>query len=58
MLSQRSPTLGAVVGHGPELEREEGAASVLGRLGAEVATLDLRDEPARLFEDKMGYSPA
>lgn len=41
----------AIVGHGPELEREDGAASVLRQLGAEVATLDLWDEPARLFHD-------
>ncbi len=38
-----------IVGHGPELEREEGAASVLRALGAEVTTLDLWDEPQRLF---------
>ncbi len=35
----------AIVGHGPDLEREDGAASVLRALGAEVATLDLWDEP-------------
>jgi DNA-binding response OmpR family regulator len=38
-----------IVGHGPELEREDGAASVLRGLGAEVATMDLWDEPHRLF---------
>lgn len=38
-----------IVGHGPELEREDGAASVLRGLGAEVSTLDLWDEPHRLF---------
>lgn len=41
----------AVVGHGPELEREEGAASVLRGLGAEVRTLDLWDDPAGLFPE-------
>jgi DNA-binding response OmpR family regulator len=41
----------AIVGHGPELERNEGAASVLRGLGADVRTLDLWDDPARLFED-------
>ncbi len=41
----------AVVGHGPDLERDEGAASVLRGLGADVHTLDLWDEPARLFGD-------
>lgn len=39
----------AIVGHGPELEREDGAAWVLRGLGAEVSTLDLWDEPRRLF---------
>src|SRR5258706_9817154 len=39
----------AIVGHGPELEREEGAATVLRNLGADVSTLDLWDEPHRLF---------
>jgi DNA-binding response OmpR family regulator len=39
----------AIVGHGPDLEREEGAANILRGLGAEVRTLDLWDEPARLF---------
>ncbi|MFO0758080.1 MAG: response regulator transcription factor [Byssovorax sp.] len=38
-----------IVGHGPDLEREDGAASVLRGLGADVATMDLWDEPARLF---------
>jgi DNA-binding response OmpR family regulator len=40
----------AIVGHGPELSREDGAASVLLRLGAEVRTADLWDEPGRFFE--------
>jgi DNA-binding response OmpR family regulator len=39
----------AIVGHGPDLERDEGAASVLRGLGAEVRTLDLWDEPGKLF---------
>src|SRR5262245_17395373 len=39
----------AIVGPGPELAREDGAASVLRGLGAEVRTLDLWDEPRRLF---------
>ncbi len=38
-----------IVGHGPELEREDGAANLLRSLGAEVSTLDLWDEPHRLF---------
>ncbi|MEM6790655.1 MAG: response regulator transcription factor [Myxococcota bacterium] len=36
----------AVVGHGPDLEREEGAVQVLRGLGARVKTLDLWDDPA------------
>ncbi len=43
------PAFIAIVGHGPELEREDGAASVLGGLGADVRTLDLWDDPQRLF---------
>ncbi|MRG94345.1 winged helix-turn-helix domain-containing protein [Polyangium spumosum] len=39
-----------IVGHGPDLEREEGAASVLRGLGARVRLLDLWDEPYRCFE--------
>ena len=39
----------AIVGHGPDLERDEGAANILRGLGAEVRTLDLWDEPSRLF---------
>jgi DNA-binding winged helix-turn-helix (wHTH) protein len=38
-----------VVGHEPELEREEGAVSVLRGLGAQVRTLDLWEMPARAF---------
>ncbi|WP_437828370.1 winged helix-turn-helix domain-containing protein [Sorangium sp. So ce1153] len=41
----------AIVGHGPDLERDEGAASVLRSLGADVRTLDLWDDPPRLFLD-------
>jgi len=38
----------AVVGHGPDLERDEGAVNVLRGLGARVKTLDLWDEPIRI----------
>jgi len=41
-----------IVGHGPDLEREEGAAQVLRGLGAYVRTLDLWDEPARIFQQE------
>jgi DNA-binding response OmpR family regulator len=40
----------AIVGHGPELAREDGAASVLRGLGAEVRTADLWEDPSSLFE--------
>lgn len=39
-----------VVGHGPDLESPEGAASMLRALGAEVRTLDLWDDGSSLFE--------
>src|SRR6187401_2287641 len=38
-----------IIGHGPELEREEGAANILRGLGAEVSTIDLWDDPQGLF---------
>jgi DNA-binding response OmpR family regulator len=41
----------AIVGYGPDLEREDMAASTLRALGAHVRTLDLWDEPQRLFAD-------
>lgn len=39
----------AVIGHGPLLEREDGAAVTLRQLGAQVRTLDLWDDPINLF---------
>jgi DNA-binding response OmpR family regulator len=44
----------AVVGHGPELEREGGAAGILRSLGAQVRTLDLWEDPAELFYEGDG----
>jgi DNA-binding response OmpR family regulator len=41
----------AVVGHGPLLEREDGAVATLRQLGATVRTLDLWDDPMNLFEE-------
>jgi DNA-binding winged helix-turn-helix (wHTH) protein len=41
----------AVVGHGPLLEREDGAAVTLRQLGAQVRTLDLWDDPINLLTD-------
>ncbi len=38
-----------VVGHGPELRREGGAAHVLSELGATVKALDLWDDPATVL---------
>ncbi|HEY4121343.1 MAG TPA: response regulator transcription factor [Byssovorax sp.] len=39
----------AVIGHEPDLEREEGAASVLRSLGADVRCSDFWDDPRALF---------
>ena len=41
-----------VIGHGPDLEAEEGPATMLRTLGAEVKTLDLWEDASGLFEDK------
>ncbi len=41
-----------VVGHGPELEREEGAAWHLRGLGARVRTLDLWDDPGAVLPEE------
>lgn len=38
-----------VIGHGPLLEREDGAVSVLKQLGATVRAIDLWDEPSELI---------
>lgn len=38
-----------VIGHGPDLEAEEGAATLLRTLGADVRTLDLWEDGAALF---------
>ncbi len=40
-----------VIGHGPDLEAPEGAASLLRTLGADVRTLDLWEEGGTLFEE-------
>lgn len=40
-----------IVGHGPELEREEGAAQTLRGLGAYVRTLEMWEEPSRVLRD-------
>lgn len=48
----------AVVGHGPSLAREDGAAALLRELGADVRTLDLWDDPAGLFAGPGGDAAA
>jgi DNA-binding response OmpR family regulator len=40
-----------VIGHGPDLEAPEGAATLLRTLGADVRTLDLWDEGHSLFDE-------
>lgn len=40
-----------VIGHGPDLEAQEGAANLLRTLGSDVRTLDLWDEGGSLFDD-------
>jgi DNA-binding response OmpR family regulator len=40
-----------VIGHGPLLERDDGAAATLRQLGATVRTLDLWDDPLNLLQD-------
>ncbi len=40
-----------VVGHGPELESEEGAATLLRQLGADVRTLDLWEDFGRVLQE-------
>lgn len=47
----RARSFVGVVGHGPLLEREEGAAITLRQLGATVRTLDLWDDPINLIEE-------
>lgn len=42
----------AVVGHGPDLEREDGAVALLRGLGAHVRTSDLWDDPAAIVPDE------
>lgn len=41
-----------VIGHGPDLESPEGAATLLRTLGADVRTLDLWEEGGALFDEE------
>lgn len=52
MKMARSRSFVGVVGHGPLLDREDGACSTLRQLGANVRTLDLWDDPVHLIEDE------
>ena len=51
-ISSRAKSYVGVIGHGPLLEREEGASATLRQLGATVRTLDLWDDPANLLTDE------
>lgn len=44
------PAFVVVIGHGPDLDAEEGAATLLRTLGADVRTLDLWEEGSKLFD--------
>lgn len=52
------PAFVVVIGHGPDLESEEGAATLLRTLGAEVRTLDLWEEGGALFEEEGAHARA
>jgi DNA-binding winged helix-turn-helix (wHTH) protein len=47
----RARSFVGVVGHGPLLEREDGASATLRQLGATVRTLDLWEDPVHLIGD-------
>jgi DNA-binding response OmpR family regulator len=47
-----------VIGHGPDLEGPEGAATLLRTLGADVRTLDLWDEGGDLFDEEGAVARA
>jgi DNA-binding response OmpR family regulator len=42
-------TFVGIVGHGPEIDRDEGCAHIMRQLGADVRTLDLWDDPSVMF---------
>jgi DNA-binding response OmpR family regulator len=52
------PAFVVVIGHGPDLEAEDGAATLLRTLGAEVRTLDLWQDGAGLFDDENARARA
>ncbi len=51
-MTSQSKSFVAVIGHGPMLEREEGAVATLTQLGAQVRSLDLWDDPVNLITDE------
>src|SRR5688500_20304984 len=50
----RAKSFVAVVGHGPMVEREEGAAGTLRQLGSSVGAVDLWDGGVGLIDDEGG----
>lgn len=46
------PAFVVVIGHGPDLDAEEGAATLLRGLGADVRALDLWEEGRGLFDEE------
>jgi DNA-binding response OmpR family regulator len=46
------PAFVVVIGHGPDLESPEGAATLLRTLGSDVRTLDLWEEGTTLFDEE------
>lgn len=58
--TRRAKSFVGVIGHGPMLEREDGASATLRQLGATVRTLDLWDDPVNLISDEdddLGIRP-
>jgi DNA-binding response OmpR family regulator len=52
------PSFVVVIGHGPDREAPEGAATLLRNLGADVRTLDLWDDGAALFDEPSAKARA
>jgi DNA-binding winged helix-turn-helix (wHTH) protein len=48
-MSPRSSSFVLVIGHGPQLDQDDGAASLLRQLGAHVRTMDLWQDPASVI---------
>jgi DNA-binding response OmpR family regulator len=54
MSSPSKPSFVLVVGHGPTLDQDGGAAALLRQLGAEVRTIDLWEDFTRALDDVPG----